>query len=243
MPLTFLRVSFKVICAHIYGLWQWYVDVSDFITHFSDLNVCLFLARQPPSGPGPPHSQGFLITHNDPPVGRTPLDEWSALRRDLYLTIYNTHNRQTTMPPVGFEPKISADKRPQTYALDRAATGTGRNLFTYLFTYLLTYLLITYVLTPRSRILLENLTGFQLVEKFLAFYGTRRFITVFTTARHLSLSWASSIQSILHIPQSYNTERLALCRNQSVWNGTGYPFNGRIFIQRMDVQDKRNSLF
>ena len=30
------------------------------------------------------------------------------------------------MPPVGFEPKISAGERPQTYALDRAATGTGQ---------------------------------------------------------------------------------------------------------------------
>jgi len=47
-------------------------------------------------------------------VGRTPLDEWSARRRDLYLTAYNTHNRQTSMPPVGFEPTISAGERPQT---------------------------------------------------------------------------------------------------------------------------------
>ena len=37
-------------------------------------------------------------------VGRTPLDEWSARRRDLYLTTHNTHNRQISMPPVGFEP-------------------------------------------------------------------------------------------------------------------------------------------
>jgi len=29
------------------------------------------------------------------------------------------------MPPAGFEPNISAGKRPQTYAFDRAATGTG----------------------------------------------------------------------------------------------------------------------
>ena len=29
------------------------------------------------------------------------------------------------MPPVGFEPTISAGERPQTYAFDRAATGTG----------------------------------------------------------------------------------------------------------------------
>jgi len=59
-------------------------------------------------------------------VGRTPLDEWSARRRDLYLTTHNTHNRLTSMPPVGFEHKISTGERSQNYALDRAATGTGK---------------------------------------------------------------------------------------------------------------------
>jgi hypothetical protein len=58
-------------------------------------------------------------------VGRTPLDELSSRRRDLYLTTHNTHNRQTSMTPVGFEPTISAGERPQTYALDRAAAGIG----------------------------------------------------------------------------------------------------------------------
>jgi len=29
------------------------------------------------------------------------------------------------MPPAGFEPTISTGERPQTYALDRVATGTG----------------------------------------------------------------------------------------------------------------------
>ena len=47
-------------------------------------------------------------------VGRTPLDEQSARRRDLYLTTHDTHNRQISMPPVRFEPTISAR---------RAATG------------------------------------------------------------------------------------------------------------------------
>jgi len=51
-------------------------------------------------------------------------------------------------------------------------------------------------LTPQSRVLLEKLTGPQLVKKFPAFYGTRRFITVFTRARHLSLSSARSIDSM-----------------------------------------------
>ena len=50
-------------------------------------------------------------------VGRTPLDEWSACRRDLYLTTHDTHNRQISMPPVGFEPKISADEWPQAARL------------------------------------------------------------------------------------------------------------------------------
>ena len=44
-------------------------------------------------------------------VGRTPLDEWSIRRRDLYLTTHNTHNRQTSMPQVGFEPTIAAGER------------------------------------------------------------------------------------------------------------------------------------
>ena len=46
----------------------------------------------------------------------------------------------------------------------------------------------TYLLTSLSRVLLENLAGSQQVKKFLAFYGTRRFITAFTSARYLSLS-------------------------------------------------------
>ena len=45
-------------------------------------------------------------------VGRTSLDEWSARRTDLYLTTHDTHSRQISMPPVGFEPKMSAGERP-----------------------------------------------------------------------------------------------------------------------------------
>ena len=44
-------------------------------------------------------------------VGRTPLKECSVRRRDLYLTTHNTHNRQTSMPRVGFEPTIAAGER------------------------------------------------------------------------------------------------------------------------------------
>ena len=62
-------------------------------------------------------------------------------------------------------------------------------------TYLRNYVL-TYLLTPWSRVLLEKITGYQLVKKFPTFYGSRRFITAITNARHLSLFWARSIQSL-----------------------------------------------
>jgi len=60
--------------------------------------------------------------------------------------------------------------------------------------------MLTYVLIPWNRVLLEKLTGFQLVKKSPAFHGTRSFITAVTSTRHLSLSWASSIQSTTILP-------------------------------------------
>ena len=55
-------------------------------------------------------------------LGRTPLDEWSARRRDLYLTTHNTQNRKTSTLPTGFDPAVQAVEQPQTYAIDGAAT-------------------------------------------------------------------------------------------------------------------------
>ena len=61
-------------------------------------NIGLFSiwCNSPASGPGPPHSRGFLDhTQRHATFGRTPLDEWWARRRALYLITHNTHNRQT----------------------------------------------------------------------------------------------------------------------------------------------------
>ena len=63
----------------------------------------------------------------------------------------------------------------------------------------------TYLLTPWCRVLLEKLTGLQLVKKLPAFHGTRRFTTALTSVRHLSLSWASPIQSIYPHPTSWRS--------------------------------------
>ena len=57
-------------------------------------------------------------------IGRTPLDEWLARRRDLYLTTH-TLIRQTSMPSAEIEPTTPAHERPQTHALEVAATGTS----------------------------------------------------------------------------------------------------------------------
>ena len=84
-----------------------------------------FFGRQPPWTMASSFKRFLDHTQRRTKVRRTPLDEGSARRRDRYLTKHNTYNRQTSMTPVGFEPTISAGERPQTYALDRAATGTG----------------------------------------------------------------------------------------------------------------------
>jgi hypothetical protein len=66
-----------------------------------------------------------LVVLRHTALRRTPLDKWSVRRNDLYLTTHNTHNKQTSMPAVGFEPAFPASERPQTHVLDRPATGIG----------------------------------------------------------------------------------------------------------------------
>ena len=66
-----------------------------------------------------PWSHSFIHTT----LGRTPLDEWSAPGRDLYLTTHNTQKRQTSMSLEAFEPTNQPRERRQTHALDRTTTG------------------------------------------------------------------------------------------------------------------------
>ena len=82
----------------------------------------------------------------------------------------------------------------------RASHGTIRTVHT---TYAAA--LKTTLLAPWCRVLLEKLSGLQLVKKFHAFHGTRRFITALTSVRHVSLSWASPIHSIYPHPPSWRS--------------------------------------
>ena len=79
----------------------------------------------------------FLYHTRRTTVGKTPLDERSARRRDLYLTTHDTHNRQISMPPVGFEPTISAGELP-------AAAHLLKHYFSVLFGMVLLCYTVTY---------------------------------------------------------------------------------------------------
>jgi hypothetical protein len=96
------------------GIMQWHVNIQTFVVFFSGIrhhnyhnnkiamvkgsllrlkiirNFFFTMAQQPLIG------QGLLIimiTLRHTTIGRTPLDEWSAGRRELYLTTHNTHKR------------------------------------------------------------------------------------------------------------------------------------------------------
>jgi len=125
-----------------------------------------------------PKSVGLLWT-SDRPVAETPTWQDTTLTRDRHPA------------PARFEPAIPATQRPQTHALDRMVNGIGA-LHSF-----------SRSLIPWSRILLRKLTNCQVVKKFPAFYGTRRFITAFTRDRHLSRSWTSSIKSMPPHPTSW----------------------------------------
>ena len=65
--------------------------------------------------------------------------------------------------------------------------------------------LTSWVTKYMQRVLFEKLKACQLVKKFPTFYGTQKFITAFKRAPHLSLSWATSIQSITSHPMSWRS--------------------------------------
>ena len=60
------------------------------------------------NGPGPPHYRDFTITLRLITLGGTPLDEWSARRKNLYLTTHNSFRRETPLPSGGIRTRNSS---------------------------------------------------------------------------------------------------------------------------------------
>jgi len=100
---SFREVGSISLIAVLWCLWLFYFDFS--------------VAQQPLCGQGPPHYREFTISLRHTTLVRTPLDEWSARRRDLYLETHNTHKRQTSLPPAGLEPVIPVSERPMESGL------------------------------------------------------------------------------------------------------------------------------
>jgi hypothetical protein len=85
------------------------------------------------------------------------------------------------MPPVGFEPTISADERPQTHALDRAATETGE-VFYYSTIMFHKFHLIVVLFPAESQIfLIFRESGPPMGPPRLIFNGTERLCIKLTT--------------------------------------------------------------
>jgi hypothetical protein len=59
--------------------------------------LLIFMTQQSPSGLDLLIVDVWFLDHTQrrTTLGRTPLDEWSARRRDLYLTTHNTHNKHS----------------------------------------------------------------------------------------------------------------------------------------------------
>jgi hypothetical protein len=105
--------------------------------NYSNLRYYFFFrrAQQPIVG------QGFLTVEasrshsfRHTTLGRAPLDEWSARRRDLWQHTTLIRDRHPCLL-AGFEPTIPSRERPQTHTLDHAATGIGFDT-TYQFIYI-----------------------------------------------------------------------------------------------------------
>ena len=84
---------------------------------------CRWGGMTPPSRSAPSHFLCVTITLRHTTILWTPLDEWSVRCRDFHMR--NTHKRQTSMSPEGFQPATPANERTETHAFNRAATGIG----------------------------------------------------------------------------------------------------------------------
>jgi hypothetical protein len=116
-------------------------------------------------------------------------------------------------------------------------------------------LICTYLLTPWSRVLLEKLTGLQLVKKFSTFYGTRMLITTFTSVRHLSqlnpvyapTSHFLKIRLNIILPSMPGSPHWSLspdrpARNQSLYR-LSYPAHPLSLSSTLNVSDQVSHLY
>jgi hypothetical protein len=145
-----LKISSYIFCRYVYDLPSrtFFLDRLTAHIHVHVVDICvnhphtlfvdvfwmhlrIFYSATTPREPELPHCRGSMITRTHTTLGTVPLEEESARRKGLNLTTNNTHNRQTSMFLTEFE--VAIPTRPQTRALDRAATGIGISKYLFIF--------------------------------------------------------------------------------------------------------------
>jgi hypothetical protein len=112
LPLTCQKIllkklTYSFMCTRK-KLWPFLLDFHEMALY---AHMFLFGATAPQWARTSSFTRFLDHTQRRTAVCRISVDEWSSRRRDLYMTAHNTDNRQTFMPPVGFEPTISAGER------------------------------------------------------------------------------------------------------------------------------------
>ena len=105
----------------------------------------------------------------------------SFVSADYAHVLVKTFNKEV----IGASRKFPKVNRYNFYVC-RCSTSTAVRLFSI--KRIKQHKAVTYLHTTRCRVFLEKLPDLQPVKKFPTFYGTRLFITTFTSARYLSLS-------------------------------------------------------
>ena len=106
LAITIKRYFISYLTATCFDSFLWsHLQVQILKRYFIQLKMFCYvrylvftLAQQLPVGRGLLIHEVSRSHTRHTAIGRTPLDDWSARRRDLYLSTHNTHNRQTSMP-------------------------------------------------------------------------------------------------------------------------------------------------
>jgi hypothetical protein len=142
-----------------------------------DVAVSLWQTVQP---------QGTKRRHNKVSDYHSGSSGWEGDQVSSRLLVRKCHSRIQNNPQPSLSSSIASSSHRQVLSLHCSAPTVHQALpsgpseamgYEY-----------NYLLTPWSRVLLEKLTGSQLIKKFPAFYGTRKFVTAFKSARKVSLS-------------------------------------------------------
>jgi hypothetical protein len=148
-----------------------------------------------PSGPGPSQCRAVANTLRHTTVGRTPLDEWSARRRDRYLTKINIHKRQTSMPPGGIRTHNPSKRSAANLRLrprccrDRQYIGMD-----------ITKLIIKYII--EITFLGTRLYVYHPCYK----HKSTKFVVVYLSSKFFSADWVCHRNQDLHILDDSGTD-------------------------------------